>query len=90
MSDTPKLPDECKRLLDNGWMIVLFGSQLGSYTAVALNYANETRAINAVDRAIRTIPENQITDDFEPSQALTRLSAKVFGLPLTSPTGEER
>lgn len=86
MSDTKKLPDECKRLLDNGWMIVLFGRQLGSYTAVALTYTNESRAIKAVERTMRDIPENQITDDFEPSQALTRLSAKVFGCEVPNTT----
>lgn len=77
MSDTPKLPDECKRLLDNGWMIVLCKSDaLGDYTAMAVRTGKAVRAIN---RALKTIPNNQLTGDFEPSQALTRLSAKVFG-----------
>lgn len=81
MSDTPKLPDECKRLLDNDWMIVLYKSEMHDYTAVALSrrQPEESWAMKAVNRAIRTVPENQLTGDFEPSQALTRLTEKVFG-----------
>jgi hypothetical protein len=82
VSDTPKLPDECKKLLDNGWAIVMFSNGLGSYTAVALSRKtdNERRAIKSTAKAMKDIPENQITDDFEPSQALKRLTDKVFGL----------
>ena len=81
MSDTPKLPDECKRLLDNGWMIVLLKGPIGDYTAAAISHRSieENRAIMAVNKAIREIPDNQLTGDFEPSQALTRLTEKVFG-----------
>jgi hypothetical protein len=82
MSDTPKLPDECKRLLDNRWMIVLLKSDLSDYTAMAIGRGseNEVRARKAINRAIKTVPENQLTGDFEPSQALTRLPQKVLGL----------
>ncbi len=82
MSDTPNRPDECKRLLDNGWGIVLFASGLGSYTAVALgrDRVEDVRASKAVRSAVKDIPDNQITDDFEPGQALTRLAAKVVGI----------
>lgn len=61
MSDTPKLADECKKLLDNGWTIELFKNQIGSYTATAEH------------------PDggSEITDDFEPSQALYRLTEKI-------------
>lgn len=81
MSDTPKLPDECKRLLDNDWMVVLYKSEMQDYAAVALNprQYEQLRAMKAVNRAIRTIPDGQLTSDFEPSQALTRLTEKVFG-----------
>lgn len=81
MSDTPKLPEESKRLLDNGWAIVLVKSALGDYTALAIGDASEVerRALAAINRALRSIPENQFTGDFEPSQALTRLPEKVFG-----------
>lgn len=81
MSTTPKLPDECKRLLDNGWMIVLVKSELSDYTAMAIGPRSddEVRAIRAVNRALKTIPVNQFTGDFEPSQALTMLPEKVFG-----------
>ena len=70
MSDTPKLADECKKLLDNGWQIRLFKNQLGSYTGVAKDVKNAKRgwSNNVV-----------ITDDFEPSQVLYRLTEKVFG-----------
>ena len=84
MSTTPKLPDECKRLLDNGWMIVLVKGALTDYTAMAIGResANEVRARRAVNRALQTIPDRQLTSDFEPSQALTRLTEKVFGCEL--------
>jgi len=82
VSDTPKLLDECKKLLDNGWAIVLYANPLGSYTAIAVGNKRESeiRLSKAVKRAVREIHEYQITDDFEPSQALTRLTNKVFGL----------
>lgn len=81
MSTTPQLPDECKRLLDNGWMIVLVKSVVSDYTAIAIGPRSddEIRAIKAVNRAIKTIPERQITGDFEPSQALTLLTEKALG-----------
>jgi hypothetical protein len=66
MSDTPKLADECKKLLDNGWRIQLFRNELGSYTATATV-------------RIRNAQNHVVTDDFEPSQALYRLTEKVFG-----------
>lgn len=71
MSKTPKLADECKKLLDNGWQITLFKNELGTCTAEA------TKPALAVD--VDDIDENHITDDFEPSQALYRLTEKVFG-----------
>lgn len=51
MSDTPKLPDECKRLLDNGWMIVIYKSEMHDYAPVALNprQYEQLRAIKAVN-----------------------------------------
>lgn len=67
MSDTPKLPDECKKILDNGWQIVLWKNPLGSYSAEA------TRGTCEADCEIIE------TDDFEPLQALYRLTEKMFG-----------
>ena len=65
MSNTPKLADECKKLLDSGWRIQLFRNDLGSYTARCKKTGE---------------PEvGFITDDFEPSQVLYRLTEKVFG-----------
>ena len=71
MSDTPKHVDDCKKLLDNGWTVALFKNDLGSYTAVA------ARDWQTIEEAMEI--ESQVTDDFEPSQALYRLTEKVFG-----------
>lgn len=60
---TPKLADECKKILDNGWQVLLFANALGSYTATARNPHGKEIT----------------TDDFEPSAALYRLTEKVFG-----------
>ena len=88
MSDTPKLADECKRLLDNGWLVQLFRNDMGSYSAVALSQSAATAVQAALDDALLEIDEEDvdavkrgrvITDDFEPSQALYRLTEKVFG-----------
>lgn len=70
MSDTPKLADECKKLLDNGFEIVLFRNELGSYTAFAVS-AGEAGGLS------EHVNDKCITDDFEPSQALYRLTEKM-------------
>ena len=77
MSDTPKLADECKRLLDNGAAVVLMRNTLGSYTAVSFRGNDLKRLQRIIDR----LPEEgkHITDDFEPSQALYRLAEKQIG-----------
>lgn len=67
MSDTPKHADDCMKLLDNGWTVKLFKNGLGSYTA---------RAVKPGKNGAKA---NVITDDFTPSQALYRLTEKVFG-----------
>lgn len=61
---TPNLPDECMKLLDNGWNVMLYKNQLGSYTASARN---------------KSSGRHEVTDDFTPSKALYRLTEKVFG-----------
>lgn len=70
MSDTPKAADEVKKLLDNDWTVLLYKNQLGSYTAVALKPGDDLDDLPA--------DSNQITDDFEPSQALYRLTEKCL------------
>lgn len=75
MSDTPTLADECKKLLDNGWEILLFRNQLGSYTA-RTRVQTYNRKRNPKKPTIYKVFE---TDDFEPSQALYRLAEKVYG-----------
>lgn len=60
----PKRADECKKILDNGWQVLLFANALGSYTAIASN--PNGRQIT--------------TDDFEPSQSLFRITEKVLGI----------
>lgn len=93
MSDTPKLADECKKLLDNGWMIVLYKNQLHTYSAEAARDGMYQRIFDALSESNAAIgdcdPKEEhakmmehgraITDDFEPSQALYRLTEKVFG-----------
>lgn len=70
---TPRLADECKKLLDNGWRISLFKNNLGSYTARA------RKATGACPATGKLLYASSITDDFEPSAALYRLTEKVFG-----------
>ena len=73
MSDTPHNADACKKLLDNGWRITLFRNDLGSYTARA-------RKSSSVDKYTGALRYTAFTDDFEPSQALYRLTEKcLFG-----------
>jgi hypothetical protein len=68
---TPRLPDECKKLLDNNWNILLFRNTFGSYSACAF------RDGETIEDAMEK--ESQLTDDFEPSSALYRLTEKMFG-----------
>jgi hypothetical protein len=70
---TPRLADECKKLLDNGWRISLFLNQLGSYTA------RGRRVIGADPYSGKLKYKTVVTDDFEPSAALYRLTEQVFG-----------
>jgi hypothetical protein len=79
MSDTPKLADECKKLLDNGHIVVLYGNKLGSYTAIAMEDDSDAR--RCVSEGISKVADQgpHITDDFEPSQALYRLTEKMYG-----------
>jgi hypothetical protein len=65
MSDTPKLADECIKLLDNGWCVTMYKNAMGSYTARAASFAEPDVLVE--------------TDDFTPSQVLYRLTEKVFG-----------
>lgn len=71
MSDTPKLADECQKLLDNGWTITMLRNGMGSYTAIASRGDQVPEDAQDIDK--------QITDDFLPSQALYRLTEKVLG-----------
>lgn len=91
MSDTPKLADEAKKLLDSGWTVAMFKNDLGSYTGVAVALAAGGEVQAAIDKAIEDFEEEDedgkeiktpgvcLTDDFEPSQVLYRLTEKVFG-----------
>ena len=76
MSDTPKLADESKRMLDNGVYLVMFRNQMGTYTACALRGYRAEK----VQRIVNVLEDGpNITDDFEPSQALYRLAEKQIG-----------
>lgn len=92
MSDTPKLADESKKLLDSGWTICLYRNGLGSFTAVALSGSAAAEVGAAIERAVEDYDDESgvgridfvregvcLTDDFEPSQVLYRLTEKVFG-----------
>lgn len=70
MSDTPNKPEDAVKLLDNGWIILLRGNDLGSYTAVALR--PEENLPDVLDMP------NRVTDDFTVGQALYRLTEKVL------------
>lgn len=75
MSDTPKAADDVMKLLDRGFTVVLFKNDLGSYTAVAARPGE-----GSLDKALRAaLRKGHETDDFTPSQALYRLTEKVFG-----------
>lgn len=69
MSDTPKQADDCRKLLDAGFIVVMKRNEMGSYTAVACRPGEE------VEEAMED--EMRITDDFLPSQALYRLTEKA-------------
>ena len=71
MSDTPKNADAIKRLLDNKWCVLLSRNELGSYTAIAIGEDQTIEDAAEIER--------QITDDFEPSQVLYRLTEKMIG-----------
>lgn len=88
MSDTTKLADETKKLLDSNWTICIFKNSLGSYTAVAMT-GEAASSCGVADSLMDAMNLGDIenvfqtgvcvTDDFEPSQALYRLTEKVFG-----------
>lgn len=72
MSDTPKDADHVKELLEQeGAAVVLLKNQLGSYSAVCVPLAD-------VLHSLSDAKEEKVTDDFEPSQALYRLTEKVL------------
>ncbi len=88
MSETTKA-DECKKLLDSKWGIVLFKNELGTYAAVALRDGKMAELLGLLDRVdpdpdcedFRMMMKDGycITDRWEPSQALYALTEKVFG-----------
>lgn len=75
--NTPKLADESKKLLDNGWSIILYANALGSYTAMATKTPLSDVIHNFEKKT--GLKTSVITDDFEPSAALYRLTEQVFG-----------
>lgn len=74
---TPRLADESKKLLDNGWSIIIYTNAMGSYTAMA----TKTPLSDVIHQFEKKtgLKTSVITDDFEPSAALYRLTEKVFG-----------
>lgn len=69
--------DDIKRLLDNGAYVVLFRNGLRSYTTVSLKGQDAADVQEIIDRTPDDGPH--ITDDFEPSRSLYRLSEKSIG-----------
>lgn len=65
MSDTPKLPDEVQKLLDNGHTVILRACGLGTYFAVCVKKRTEAAELvgDAVDKAIGWTGE--VDDDGE-------------------------
>lgn len=87
MSETNKA-DECKRLLDNGWLIQLHRNARGHYEATALSKTATGKlqeALNSAnletDDAGKLAFEREVvsTEGTEPSSALYWVTEKVFG-----------
>jgi hypothetical protein len=74
---TPPLADECAKLLDNGWSIVMYRNALGSYTAIATKTPLSDVIHQFEERT--GLKTSEMTDDFGPAAALYRLTEKVFG-----------
>ncbi len=72
MLSEPNKADDCMKILDNGHIVILFRSDMGSYTALALSQ-EECYQFNDL---VESVAEGRITDDFTPSQALYRLTEK--------------
>ncbi len=62
--------NDVKKLLDNGWCVCIFRNGLDSYTAFATGQEDAVALCEDLE-------ERLITDDFEPSIALYRLTEKV-------------
>lgn len=72
--------DDVQKLLDRGYVIVMFKNGLGSFTAVAFTTADEMSA--RIVRRVSKIDDDSrmLTDDFTPDKALRRLTDKMLGL----------
>lgn len=76
MSDTPNAADDCMKLLDAGFTVVMFKNELGCYTAVGIS--KEDHAEVGLDFGVEeAMCHDRETDDFTPSQALYRLTEKL-------------
>lgn len=71
MSDTPNQPEDIRKLLDNGYAVVLFANEIGTITAAALPMGK----MDAID--LESLDENKMTDDFTVGQVLYRLAEKA-------------
>ena len=63
---------ELSRLVDNGRAVIVFANALGSYTAAVVPEG-------LIDRAMES-DEADITDDFTPEKAMSRLADKQCGV----------
>lgn len=78
MSDTPNAADDCMKLLDADYAIVMFKNEMGSYTAVAVkSFSGGTWEEGLGFEVFAALQNNEETDDFTPSQVLHRLTEKL-------------
>ena len=67
--------NDIKRLLDNGFAVVLFANQLGSYTSFAVLHDHEDLQLAMEDAD----EQGGLTDHHTPEQSVAQLADKVFG-----------
>jgi hypothetical protein len=63
------------QLVDNGYAVVVFRNQLGSYTSFAVESDHEDLVIAMEDAD----EDDHLTDDFTVTDSLARLADKVIG-----------
>ena len=70
-------PNDIKRWLDNGWYVLMWGNDIGLYSAALVRREDITN--KPPNEGAFDIEESRIADDFEPTKALARLAEKPLG-----------